>query len=284
MRYFIHLAYDGTNYCGWQKQPNGETVQGKLNVALSRMLSERVSTDGCGRTDTGVHATDFYAHFSTDKVLNQRFAERLNALLPDDITIFRVFHVDDKANARYSAISRTYEYYVHHQKNPFVRTYACRIFHPMMDWQKVIDATTLIPTFSDFTTLCRVSEDFKNNICRVTEARWDEVPLPFQVGHHQQHTSDRWGSEFRNRDTCMRFTITSNRFLRSMVRLVVGALVRIGSGGLDKDVFEATVRSKEKFAFGLSTPAHGLYLTKVEYPAVVFRHSQPNLSSPLTGQ
>ena len=141
MRYFIHLAFDGTGYNGWQKQPNGATVQGTLNVALSRMLSEHVSTDGCGRTDAGVHATDFYAHFSTDKVLNERFAMRLNSYLPDDITIFRVFRVDDKANARYSAISRTYQYYLHRNKNPFLRTYAYQLHHPRMNWADVVDAT-----------------------------------------------------------------------------------------------------------------------------------------------
>ncbi len=260
MRYFVHLAYDGSGYNGWQKQPNGETVQGKLNVALSRTLSEHVSTDGCGRTDTGVHATDFYAHFSTDQVLDQRFALRLNSCLPDDITIFRVFRVGEKANARYSALSRTYEYYTHRQKNPFLRTHACRLYHPVMDWGKVIDATTLIPGFGDYTSLCRVSEDFKTNICRVSEARWDEVPMPFGVGR-------------TDGDTCMRFTITSNRFLRGMVRMVVGTLVLIGAGRLDKAVFEQTVRSKAKFSFGISAPPHGLYLTKVVYPEIEFQPS-----------
>lgn len=258
MRYFIHLAYDGTGYAGWQKQPNSATVQGKLNVALSRILSEHVATDGCGRTDAGVHATDFYAQFSTDQVLDERFALRLNSALPTDITVFRVFRVADKASARYSAISRTYQYYIHRHKNPFLRNYAVQLYHPEMDWAKVIDATTLIPTLSDFTTLCRASEDFKTNLCRVTEARWDQVPMPFGVGR-----SDH--------DTCMRFTITSNRFLRGMVRIVVGALVLIGRGHLDKQVFERTVLAKEKFAFGISAPPQGLYLTKVVYPEIEFQ-------------
>ncbi|MBP9086925.1 MAG: tRNA pseudouridine synthase A [Kofleriaceae bacterium] len=258
MRYFIHLAYDGTRYCGWQKQPNGETVQGKLNVALSRTLSEHVSTDGCGRTDAGVHATDFYAHFSTEKILNERFALRLNSFLPDDITIFRVFRVSEKANARYSATSRSYEYYLHRQKNPFLRTYACQLYHPEMDWEKVKEATTVIPTLSDFSTLCRVSEDFKTNICRISAAHWDEVPMPFGVGRPDG-------------DTCMRFTITSNRFLRGMVRMIVGSLVLVGAGRLEKDLFEKTVRSREKFLFGISAPPHGLYLTKVVYPDLEFR-------------
>jgi tRNA pseudouridine38-40 synthase len=262
MRYFIHLAFDGTAYSGWQKQPTGATVQGHLNVALSRILSERVGTDGCGRTDAGVHATDFYAHFSTEKILNERFALRLNSLLPEDITIFRVFRVGDKTNARFSATRRTYQYYIHRKKNPFLQHHACQLYHPEMDWTKVIEATALIPTFDDFTTLCRTSEDFKTNICHVTEARWDEVPMPFQVGA-------------TDHDTCMRFTITSNRFLRSMVRMVVGALVLVGRGRLDVDTFEKTVMSKDKFPFGILAPAQGLYLTKVVYPDLEFQPMNP---------
>jgi tRNA pseudouridine38-40 synthase len=258
MRYFIHMAFDGAGYSGWQKQPNGETVQGKLNVALSSILCERIATEGCGRTDSGVHATDFYAHFSTEQILDEPFACRLNSSLPADITIFRVFRVADHMNARFNAISRTYQYFIHRNKNPFLLNHACQIYHPEMDWDKVIDATTLIPTFSDFTSLCRTSEDFKTNLCRVTEARWDQVPMPFQIGRTEH-------------DTCMRFTITSNRFLRSMVRMVVGALVLIGRDRLDKDVFEKTVLSKEKFPFGLTFPAQGLYLTNVEYPDIEFQ-------------
>lgn len=251
-RYFIHLAYDGTGYCGWQKQLSGDTVQGKLDFALSKLLNEHINSGGCGRTDAGVHATDFYAHFNTEKPIDARFAFRLNSILPNDITIFSVYPVPEDGHARFHAISRTYEYYIHFNKNPFLRHHSYQLHNRDMNWERVLEATKLIPTFQDFTTLCRPSEDFKTNICLVTEARWDEVKRPACAGSGE--------------DRFMRFTITSNRFLRGMVRIVVGSLVLIGRGKLDIPRFQETVLAKEKFPFAISSPPQGLYLTKIIYP------------------
>jgi len=252
LRYFIHLAYDGTGYNGWQVQNNGETVQGKLNTALSTILSEHISTGGCGRTDTGVHATDFYAHFSTDKVLDEKFAFRLNSILPYDIQIFRVFQVADRNNSRFDAVSRTYEYYIHSEKDPFLRHYSTQIYAKGINWDLMNEAAALLPTFSDFTTLCRPSEDFKTNICNVTEARWEKVERPAFAGMRQ--------NEF------MRFTVTSNRFLRGMVRKIVGTHLHIGRGRFSLEDYKRIVEAKEELPFAVSSPPQGLYLVKVKYP------------------
>ena len=252
MRYFIHLAYDGTGYSGWQVQNNAKTVQGHLNTALSTLLSEHISTGGCGRTDAGVHATDFYAHFSTEKVLDEKFAFRLNSILPEDIKIFSVFQVGDRANTRFDATSRTYEYYIHGVKNPFLRHYSTQIYTQGVDWDRMNEAAALLPTFSDFTTLCRPSEDFKTNICNVTEARWEKVSKPAIAGFNQ--------------DEFMRFTITSNRFLRGMVRKIVGVHLYIGRGKFSLEDYKRIVEAKEEIPFAISSPPQGLYLVKVRYP------------------
>lgn len=252
MRYFIHLAYDGTGYSGWQVQNNAKTVQGHLNTALATLLSEHISTGGCGRTDAGVHATDFYAHFTTEKVLDEKFAFRLNSILPEDIKIFRVFQVGDRANTRFDATSRTYEYYIHGVKNPFLRHYSTQIYTQGVDWDRMNEAAALLPTFSDFTTLCRPSEDFKTNICNVTEARWEKVSKPAIAGF--------------NHDEFMRFTITSNRFLRGMVRKIVGVHLYIGRGKFSLEDYKRIVEAKEEIPFAISSPPQGLYLVKVRYP------------------
>lgn len=251
-RYFIHLAYDGTSYAGWQVQNNAKTVQGKLNLALSTLLSEHISTGGCGRTDAGVHATDFYAHFETAREVDEKFAFRLNSLLPEDITIYRVFRVADRANSRFDAYSRTYEYYIHSEKNPFLRHYSTQLYTRGIDWERMQEAAAMLPGFSDFTSLCRPSEDFKTNICRVSEARWEAVSRPAIAG--------AGNNEF------MRFTITSNRFLRGMVRKIVGVHLHIGRGRLSLDQFRCIVEAREEFPFAVSSPPQGLYLVRVRYP------------------
>lgn len=251
MRYFIHLAYDGTSYCGWQVQNNGKTVQGELNFALSRLLSQQISTGGCGRTDAGVHATDFYAHFDIDRVLDEKFTFRLNSILPHDIQIFRIIPVHEKSNTRFDAIRRTYEYYLHFDKNPFLRHHSTQTYGNTLDWAKIYEATAMIPGFGDYTSLCRPSEDFKTNICDVTEARWDRVLRPAMAGERE--------NEF------MRLTITSNRFLRGMIRKIVGVLLIIGRGKLSIEDYKRIVEAKEEFPFGVSSPPQGLYLTKVVY-------------------
>jgi tRNA pseudouridine38-40 synthase len=254
LRYFIHLAYDGTGYSGWQVQKNAKTVQELLNNALSTLLSERISTGGCGRTDAGVHATDFYAHFTTEKLLDEKFAFRLNSILPQDIAIFKVFEVADRANTRFDAYSRTYEYYIHAYKNPFLRHYSTHIYTKGINWDLMNEAAAMLPSFSDFTTLCRPSEDFKTNICNVTEARWEKVLRPAVAGFRE--------NEF------MRVTITSNRFLRGMVRKIVGTHLYIGRGKFRLEDYKRIVEAKKDLPFAISSPPQGLYLVKIRYPYI----------------
>lgn len=252
MRYFIHLAYDGGGYCGWQLQLNSDTVQARVNAALSQLLNERISSMGCGRTDAGVHASSFYAHFNTEKELPNRFVDRLNSILPQAITIFDLFPMHEKAHTRFDAVSRTYEYYIHFYKKPFLSAHSFYLQYPDTDWEAINQATALLPTFSDFTSLCRPSEDFKTNICNVTEARWDVVKRPALAG----------GGE----DEFMRFTITSNRFLRGMVRKIVGTMLLVGKHKISVAEFEETVRAQKNFIRSISAPPQGLFLTDVKYP------------------
>lgn len=262
MRYFIHLAYDGSKYCGWQVQPNGDTVQHQLNFALSRLLNRHVSSMGCGRTDAGVHATDFYAHFTTAAALDERFQYKLNAVLPNDINIYHVFQVADNAHTRFDATEREYQYFFHFEKNPFLRQYSFHIQYKNIDWDKIYEATALLPSFEDFTSLCRPSEDFKTNICAVKYAQWEKINLPFSVGHNYTPNPQLPLSFSEG----MKFTIASNRFLRGMVRKIVGTMLAIGQGKLSVADFQSVVMAKEDFKKVFFAPPQGLYLTKVKYP------------------
>lgn len=261
-RYFIHLAYDGGGYCGWQIQKSGDTVQAAINLALSKILNERIMTTGCGRTDTGVHATSFYAHFMTDKALPNRFADRLNSILPQTISVFSVFPVAKKAHARFDAYSRTYEYYIHHKKSPFLRNYSMLCLMQNMNWDAVYEATTMITAFKDFTSLCRPSDDFKTNLCDVSLARWDIVKRLPVAGLGQ--------------DEFLRFTITSNRFLRGMVRKTVGTLLMIGNGKISVQEFHEQVSTQQALFKTSLAPPQGLYLTDVKYPTNIINPIQIN--------
>ena len=244
-RLFLHLAYDGTAYNGWQVQPGLPTVQGVLQHALSLILHQPLNVVGCGRTDTGVHAADFYAHVD---ILDPSLPPldvllfKLNNILPSDIVIFEIFPVPDNAHARFDAVARTYQYHVSHLKLPFRSGHYCRIFYePDIDLMN--QAAQILMQYDDFTSFAKLHTQVKTNICHLTEAHWDRV-----------------GEE-------LVFTIRSNRFLRNMVRSVTGTLLDVGRGKLSLDGFRQIIESKDRCAAGVSMPACGLFLTKVEYPA-----------------
>lgn len=245
-RYCIHLAYNGTNYCGWQTQPNVPSVQQTLEEALGMLLRQKVGVVGCGRTDTGVHASDFYAHFDVVELGKQRvepsmLAFKLNSFLPQDIRVFEILEVPEDFNARFDATSRTYQYHVSNQRLPFRQGLYTRIyFSPDIDLMN--KAACVLMEYEDFTSFAKLHTQVKTHICHLYQAHWDKV-----------------GEE-------LVFTIQANRFLRNMVRSVTGTLLDVGRGALTIDGLREIIEKKDRSAAGVSMPAMGLFLTKVEYP------------------
>ena len=247
MRYFIYLAYDGTNYHGWQIQPNGDSVQENLMRALSTFLRREIEVTGAGRTDAGVHARLMVAHFDFDQELDTVVVtDKLNRLLPPDIAVYRVRRVRDDAHARFDATYRTYKYYVTMRKEPFNRHYAWRQFNTL-DFEKMNEAARTLFDYTDFTSFSKLHTDVKTNNCRIMYAQWT------QMG-----------------DTEWVFTIQADRFLRNMVRAVVGTLVEVGRGKLSVEGFKKVIERKDRCSAGSSVPGHALFLVDVGYPEELF--------------
>lgn len=246
-RYFIELAYDGTNYHGWQIQPNGSSVQETLMKALATFLRQEVEVVGAGRTDAGVHARRMMAHFDIDRELDgAQVTDKLNRLLPPDIAVYRVVPVKPNAHARFDATYRKYQYHVTTCKDPFSRQYAWRLFHPL-DFEKMNEAAKTLFDYTDFTSFSKLHTDVKTNNCRIMHAEWTQVS-----------------------DTEWVFTIQADRFLRNMVRAVVGTLVEVGRGKLNIDGFRRVIEQKDRCSAGSSVPGHALFLVDVGYPEELF--------------
>ena len=247
-RYFIYLAYDGTNYCGWQIQPNGVSVQGVLTKALITFLrDDTIKLVGAGRTDAGVHARTMIAHFDFPTPLDgPTVTDKLNRLLPPDIGVYKVVPVTAEAHARFDATYRTYKYYITTQKNPFDRAYAWRIFQPL-DFDKMNEAAATLFDYIDFTSFSKLHTDVKTNNCKIMYAKWEQVE------------EDKWV-----------FTIQADRFLRNMVRAVVGTLVEVGRGKMTVDGFRKVIEKKDRCSAGSSVPGHALFLVDVGYPDELF--------------
>lgn len=246
-RYFVYLAYDGTAYHGWQVQPNGDSVQQRLTDALSTCMRNEVQITGAGRTDTGVHARMMVAHFDASQPVDTNLlTHKLNCLLPRDIAIYRIVPVKAEAHARFDAVSRTYQYFVGLRKDPFERTRQWTMsFAP--DFERMNKAAHLLLECSDFTSFCKLHSDNKTNICHLMEAHWDKID------------DYRWV-----------FTIRADRFLRNMVRAVVGTLVDVGRGKLSIDDLEKIISAKNRSQAGSSAPAEGLFLCDIVYPQDLF--------------
>ncbi len=241
-RYFICLKYDGTHYHGWQIQPNATSVQGELQRALSILMRKDTEIVGAGRTDTGVHARMMVAHFDADERVDEcNLAYKLNRLLPRDISIDRIIPVDGDMHARFSATSRTYRYYVHLHKNPFMRTYSCEL-HYNLDFVRMNEAADMLLGYDDFAAFCKSHTDVKTTLCDVTEARWVD------------DGDGRW-----------HFVITANRFLRNMVRAVVGTLIEVGRGRTTVEGFRNIIEGKSRSCAGESMPGNALFLERIEY-------------------
>ena len=242
-RYFIYLAYDGTRYHGWQIQPNGDSVQQQLMNALQTLLRrEVVEVTGAGRTDTGVHAKLMVAHFDHDEAIGYTLlADKLNRLLPPDISVFKVEPVNAEMHARFSAKARRYEYYVTLAKSPFLRQYRYKL-HKVPDFQLMNQAAKMLLEVEDFTSFSKLHTDVKTNICHVSRAEWSQVD-----------------------DVTWVFNIQADRFLRNMVRAIVGTLLEVGYGKLSLSDFQQVILLKDRCSAGMSVPAQGLFLADIQY-------------------
>ena len=248
-RCFIELSYDGSPYHGWQTQPNASTVQECLDKALSTFYRQDIVTVGCGRTDTGVHAKQFYAHFDLqlpeNTVLQNEILQKqvtgINALLPYSIGIRRIFKVGEVAHARFDASSRTYEYHLHFHKDPF-KTERSWLYKGSLDVEKMNAAAAVLLDYTDFSCFSKSNTQTFTNNCKLMAAH------------------------FEVREDGLIFTIKADRFLRNMVRAIVGTLIRVGKNEVSNEELKKIIESKDRSNAGQSVPACGLYLVSIEYP------------------
>jgi tRNA pseudouridine38-40 synthase len=247
MRYFISLEFDGSAYSGWQIQPHSPSVQQTLEEALALFLRQNVSVTGAGRTDAGVHASEMVAHFDLDEPQDCGWMRgKLNGILPQDIAVHRIVPVKADAHARFDATARTYKYYVTLNKSAFNRNYSWFLPNEP-DFEMMNRAAEILMKTVDFTSFSKLHTDTRTNDCHVTEAGWEMLP------------DGRWV-----------FTITADRFLRNMVRAIVGTLMEVGRGRLTIDGFQRIIDSKDRCSAGDSAPAQGLFLYKIVYPDNLF--------------
>ncbi len=246
MRYFLKLAYNGTAYHGWQVQPGDVTVQDVLQKSMGLLLRKKMVVVGAGRTDTGVHASEYFAHFDSEETLNHDFALRLNSLLPKDIAVYQIHQMTDEAHARFDALSRTYEYTITTRKDPFLLDKAYYSWGKI-DLAQMNQAAEILKTYCDFEAFSKTKTTVNNYLCRIDEANW------------------------RQEGDLFIFKITANRFLRNMVRAIVGTMLDIGRGKRTPESLHEIITSKNRLNAGASAPAQGLSLIKISYPESIFR-------------
>jgi len=244
LRTFLHIGYKGTNYHGWQRQPNVISIQQTIEAALSKMLHKDITVVGCGRTDAGVHASQYFLHFDFDEKPNYDIVYRLNKILPEDIAIFEAIEVDAAAHTQYDATKRTYNYLVHFKKDPFLQDISSYYDLEQIDFEKMKAAVNLIPQFKDFRSFCKSPDVYKHTNCEVAHAKL-----------FLNKKKDR-----------MRIEITSNRFVRGMIRLLVLRLIEIGKGKLDIETFKSYLSAEVELPFKTYAYPQGLYLSKIVYP------------------
>ena len=243
-RYFLYLAYNGANYHGWQIQPNASSVQQTLEEALSMILRQPIEVVGAGRTDAGVHASGMIAHFDVHNALENlpQWVEKLNRVLPKDIAIHDLRPVTQEAHARFSATSRMYKYYVTTAKDPYMGHLRCKV-HGTYDIEKMNEAARVLFDYIDFTSFSRLHTDVKTNNCQIMQAYWEQTS-----------------------PTDLVFTIQADRFLRNMVRAIVGTLLQIGRGKLTLADFRHIIEQKDRCKAGDSAVGQALFLVDVTYP------------------
>ena len=240
MRYFLQLSYHGKNYAGWQRQNNAISVQEVIEENLSKIFNEPVEIIGCGRTDTGVHAKQYYAHIDTEKDLPENLLYRINNMLPDDIAIHEIFKVNDTLHARFDAVNRTYKYFIHFNKNPFVEEQSF-LMHQKPNIDKMNRCIQQLFGEHDFSSFEKKGSDNKTSVCKLENAFWQ----PTENG--------------------LVFTITANRFLRNMVRRITAALLMVGLDKMNEQELINAVLNKEILNVKMAVPAKGLFLWQIEY-------------------
>jgi len=243
MRFFLEISFTGTNYSGWQIQKNAHSVQAEINQALSALLSNQIKTTGCGRTDAGVHAKQFFLHFDTDKNPPEDFLYKLNRMLPDDIAAHRLIPVEPHARSRQDATERTYEYHAHLKKDPFLNNFSFYFPFGNPDIRQMQEAAHLLKSFKDFKPLSKTDTVEKTTLCNIYSSEWNMID--------------------ENR---LRYTITADHFLRGMVRLIVGAMLMIGTDKMTLEEFISVMKKKRKFRYIMAVPGCGLSLVRVKYP------------------
>ena len=296
MRYFLHLSYDGTAFCGWQIQPNAPSVQACLEESLSRLLNRPVAVTGAGRTDTGVHAVNYVAHFDTDGPLPfeaSDFIYKLNAILPHGVAILSLSPVADDLHARFSATRREYTYFIHRQKDPFVRGYSWLCGYPVLDFEAMNAACQYLLGTHDFSCFEKTGGDNKTSLCTVFEAHWQPyIPSHLQIlspeaestppgacpPPDEKRTQETMGGAGVKRSVTESpggvlpasgnywyFRIAADRFLRNMVRATVGSLIEVGRGKHSPEWIGELIATGTRGDAGESVPGHALFLNKVEY-------------------
>jgi len=244
MRYFLELAYNGTRYCGYQEQPNGVTVQAAIQEALQILLRVPTKIVGCGRTDSGVHALQYYVHFDTDQELPSKFVHQLNSVIGKDIVFYKIIKVDKDAHTRFDAKSRSYQYVIDMRRNPFQQetAYYCR-YAKNLDLNKMQAAAQLLLQYEDFTTFCKSRTETKTKLCDLRRSEWI----------------------FDEEKQQLIYKVTANRFLRGMIRLIVGMCLNVGKGKESLEDVKTALENKTILRHALSAPAHGLYLMDIKY-------------------
>ncbi len=250
-RFFIQLSYDGSAYNGWQIQENTpHTVQQVLQEKLSLLLKESIAITGCGRTDTGVHARNYVAHFDSncpDLITNKKhWLYKFNVLLPTDVSIENIWAVHYNAHARFSAINRSYYYFVHQQKNPFIDNFSHYVYGEI-DFERMNKAAAILKEYKEFSSFGKSNTQTKTNLCKIYRAEW------------QKCGEEQW-----------RFRITADRFLRGMVRAIVGTLLLVGRHKISIDEFKKIIESKDRKMAGENAPAKALFFTGVNYPESIY--------------
>lgn len=247
VRYFLEIAYNGRAYFGWQRQPDAMSVQEKIEDVLGTLLGKEISITGAGRTDTGVHAKQLFAHFDADHSIDrEHLMYRMNSFLPKDIAIRNMFPVNSEAHARFDATAREYEYHIIFQKDPFQPDLAYYI-RKRPDIKRMNEGAAILLNYEDFKCFSRSKTDVKTYHCKIQKAEWVETP------------------------NGLVFTIKADRFLRNMVRAIVGTLLEVGQGKTSVEELHEIIKSQDRSRAGASAPAHGLFLTKVEYPESIMQ-------------